>query len=255
MNDEIQILVVDDDPLLLDLMIETLNTIGYPAEGVLSGEKALSYLEQNEIQLLITDIKMPEMDGIELVQRVKEKYPKLPVIFISGAFTPAVLHKIGQDPFLAKPFRINQIEDLIRSAMTATETEKLSKEKEHILVVDDDDGFRFMLIENLKLSGYNVTGASNANKAIDLLMKGGIHTVVTDIKMPGMDGISLARYIGQQWPEIPVILVTAYINLDNSPELQYPGASGYLMKPFKIDSITELLEDVKNKPKPSKKPI
>lgn len=239
------ILVVDDDPLLLDLMVETLSTIGYRADGVLSGHEALEYLEDNNVQLLITDIKMPEMDGIELSQRVKKLYPKLPVIFISAAFTPAVLQRIEGEPFLAKPFRINQVEALIKNSMEPPPESDQTKPVESILVVDDDDGFRIMLMENLKISGYKVAGASDAAKAVERLKQGGISAVITDFKMPGMDGLSLSRYVRQQWPKLPVILMTAYINVNENPEVQFNDADGFLMKPFKIDSITGLLEMIK----------
>jgi two-component system sensor histidine kinase/response regulator len=245
MNDSLTILVVDDDPLLLDLMVETLNTIGYNAEGVLGGKEALEYLEDNDVQLLITDIKMPEMDGIELSQLVKKLYPKLPVIFISAAFTPAVLQRIEGEPFLAKPFRISQVEALIKNSMEPVSDTMQTKSANSILVVDDDDGFRIMLMENLKISGYNVCGASDAIKAVEQLKQGGISAVITDFKMPGMDGLSLSRYVRQQWPALPVILMTAYINVNENPEVQFNDADGFLMKPFKIDSITGLLEMIK----------
>ncbi|MEE9442017.1 MAG: response regulator [candidate division Zixibacteria bacterium] len=245
MNDSLAILVVDDDPLLLDLMVETLNTIGYRADGVLSGKEALEYLEDNDVQLLITDIKMPEMDGIELSQQIKNLYPRLPLIFISAAFTPAVLQRIEGEPFLTKPFRISQVEALIKNSLEPVSDTKSAKPADSILVVDDDDGFRIMLMENLRISGYKVCGVSDARKALERLKRGGINAVITDFKMPGMDGLSLSRYIRQQWPDLPVILVTAYINIDENPEVQFNDADGYLMKPFKIDSITGLLEMIK----------
>ncbi|MFH1701173.1 MAG: response regulator [Candidatus Zixiibacteriota bacterium] len=245
MNDSLMILVVDDDPLLLDLMIETLDTIGYRADGVLGGKEALEYLEDSDVQLLITDIKMPGMDGIELSQQVKKLYPRLPVIFISAAFSPEVLQRIEGDPFLAKPFRISQIEALIENSLKPESEVMSTKPVDSILVVDDDDGFRIMLMENLKISGYNVCGAADATKALERLKQGGINSVITDFKMPGMDGISLSRYIRQQWPEMPIILITAYINIDEDPDIRFNDADGYLMKPFKIDSITGLLEMIK----------
>lgn len=245
MENELNILVVDDDPYLLDLMIETLNTIGYAATGASGGKQALGLLAKRPFHLVITDIKMPEMNGLEFAEAVKREYPEIPVIFISGAFTPTILQKIEGQSFLAKPFRINQIEHLIEEVIARMPQDALADSPDRILVVDDDDSFRLMLMESLKLSGYAVTGAVDGNRAIETLQQGGVGAVITDVKMPGMDGITLARYIRKQWPALPVILITAYLNFDDESQLPARIADGYLMKPFKIESITSLLESLR----------
>ncbi|MCK5124723.1 MAG: response regulator [candidate division Zixibacteria bacterium] len=245
MDSKLKILVVDDDAYLLDLMIETLDTIGYDAKGASSGAEALDLIEKSRFQLVITDIKMPKMDGIEFARSVKSKHPDLPIIFISGAFTPSILRKIEGEPYIPKPFRISQMEKVIGEVTTASRNATGNSTGDTILVVDDDDSFRLMLIESLKVSGYKVTGVSNAASAIERTKKGDISAIVTDVRMPGMDGISLSKYIRLHWPELPVILVTAYLNFDESPEMKRLDADGFLMKPFKIESITSLLEKIK----------
>lgn len=247
MDSGLKVLVVDDDVYLLDLMIETLSTIGYKAEGASSGEQALNLLRQSDFHLIITDIKMPEMDGIEFARNVRREYPEIPVIFISGAFTPSVLRQIDGQPFLPKPFRISQIEKVIDTVVSVSSQQKEDRATESILVVDDDDSFRMMLIESLKISGYPVIGAADGTEAIEHLKRETVSAVITDVKMPGMDGISLSKYIHQQWPSIPVVLITAYLNFDDADEVRLYGADGYLMKPFRIESITSLLEKLKSK--------
>ncbi len=245
MDTGLKILVVDDDSYLLDLMIETLTTIGYEAVGAPGGAEALKIIRSSEISMVITDIKMPKMNGIEFAKSVRKEFPDLPIVFISGAFTPSVLRQIEGQPYIPKPFRINQIEKIIEDVTARLNSTEKAKPGDTILVVDDDDSFRLMLIESLKVSGYSVTGAGNGLSAIDRVKKGGISAVITDIKMPGMDGITLCKYIRKQWQTIPVVLITAYLNFDEAPDMDKQGADGYLMKPFKIESMTALLEDIK----------
>jgi YesN/AraC family two-component response regulator len=77
-------------------------------------------------------------------------------------------------------------------------------------------------------------------------MEGGsVGAVITDVKMPGMDGIALAGHIKEKWPGTPVILITGYIPADHEEPMKTDIADGFLMKPFKIESITELLEDLR----------
>jgi CheY-like chemotaxis protein len=245
MSSDMKILVVDDDLYLLDLLIETLKTIGYDAIGASNAHEALNLIERDEFRLVITDIKMPGMDGIEFTREVKKNRPDLPVIFITGVLGSSILHLTGAEGYLSKPFRIGQMEELIKSVMNRIPEEQPSPGRGHILVVDDDDTFRVMLMETLKLSGYAVKGAADGVEALALLEKGDINTVIADIKMPEMDGISLTRHIKGRWPDLPVIMITGYISARDEESESAQIADGFLMKPFKIESITDLLEDLK----------
>lgn len=249
-----KILVVDDDPLLLDLLLETLKTIGYDPVGASSGDEALSLLDRNSIDLVITDIKMPGMNGIELARRVRTINHDIPVIFITGVYDPDHLQKFEADGFLAKPFRINQIEQLIEQTMC----KKTDSDRDHptydILVVDDDDSFRLMLVEALKLFGYKPFGASGRADAMRLLRIHNFAVVVADIKLAHVerseesDGRELAREIKNNYPEIGIILITAYLQDDQK---QSNVVEAILLKPFKIEGLIDILERLSDKRKSS----
>jgi CheY-like chemotaxis protein len=244
MTDRVRILVVDDDPYLLDLLTETLKTIGYEACGASDASQALVLLDKTAVQLVITDIKMPGMNGIDLARRIRQEYPHLPVIFISGVFTSSILKTIDKEPYLPKPFRIGQLEELI-ARVVAKKTGAEAAATQTVLVVDDDESFRVMLTETLKISGYPVRSVTDGESAVQVLREGGIAAVIADIKMPGMDGIALARHVRQNYPGLPVILVTAYLSGAEQKE-GAQVADGFLMKPFRIESITALLEDLRD---------
>jgi len=251
MTEDVNILVVDDDRYLLDLLIETLKTIGYRTSGVTGAEEALRYLETTSVQLVITDIRMPGMDGVEFARRVKDRQPDLPVIFITGAFNSSILQKVDAQGYLSKPFRIGQIEELIREVLADPKTSEVLNAGDTVLVVDDDETFRLMLMETLRLSGYNPVGAADSDKALSVMEGGDVGAVITDVKMPGMDGIALAGHIKQKWPGTPVILITGYIPAEHEDPIRTDIADGFLMKPFKVESITELLESLRRQPPPS----
>jgi len=247
---DIKILVVDDDRYLLDLLLETLKTIGYDTIGASGAQEALALLETTPIDLVITDIRMPGMDGVEFARRVKNTRPDLPVIFITGVFSSSILQKVDAQGFLAKPFRIGQIEELIEEVMGRSNITDQSPPPDRVLVVDDDETFRLMLMETLKLCGYNVAGSADGRTAIAALEQGHISAVITDVKMPGMDGISLAKSIRDKWPEIPIVMITGYLPAEDLSLESAGVVDGFLMKPFKIESITELLESLKQRTPP-----
>lgn len=93
MNDSMKarILVVDDDPNLLELLVDTLATVGYRVTPASDGHKALDRLREQRFYLVISDIKMPGIDGISLMRKIRRRYPNLPVVFITGVLSPQMI--------------------------------------------------------------------------------------------------------------------------------------------------------------------
>lgn len=112
-----------------------------------------------------------------------------------------------------------------------------------VLLVDDDAGVRFALTEVLCDRGYRVIGASSGAEALASL--DGVDVVVTDLSMPGMDGLELLSRIAAQAPKLPVILLTAHGSENMGRIASRHGACGCLSKPFDIDEITRVIEQAR----------
>ncbi|MEA2030281.1 MAG: response regulator [candidate division Zixibacteria bacterium] len=241
---ENHILVVDDDNNLRELLIDTLDVIGYTADSAVDGIDALEKLKDTSYDLMISDIKMPEMDGLRLLQKTKRHYPNMPVIIITGFATPELMGRASPDGFLAKPFRISAIEQLIEEALAEQKIE-IRQQVKNVMVVDDDDMFRQMLSETLRLNDFIPTSVEGGKEALKELENGQVDTVITDIKMPEMDGITLLKRIKSKYPDLPVILITGFFIDDNtisgSDSVQ---ADGFLKKPFDSERIVQLLKDL-----------
>jgi len=109
----------------------------------------------------------------------------------------------------------------------------------NILIVDDDFSVRDVLLQKLKLDGYNCSGADCAENALDLVWESNPDVVITDIRMPGMDGIELLRRIKQFEEGIGVIIITAYADIDSVITALEAGANDYVIKPFfNLDEIS-----------------
>ena len=238
------ILVVDDDAHLLSLLVDTLTSIGYRVTGAPGGIEALEKLDSIKFDLMITDIKMPGIDGITLLKKVRRHYPKLPVLFITGVASDDIIGRASPDGFLAKPFRISHIEELIENTLT-NKTENFTKTIRKVMVVDDDNTFREMLSEALRYNEYSPFSVAGSELALEELKNGEIDAVITDIKMPGMDGISLMKKIKESYPDMPVILITAFYDQKYSQKKnEIEKADGFLEKPFKVETIIDLLNQL-----------
>lgn len=111
-----------------------------------------------------------------------------------------------------------------------------------ILIVDDEVRILILLQSLLKANGYETATAKDGNEALELIRKGGISLVITDLRMAPMDGLALITQAKTINPKLPVILLTAYASVETAIDAMKCGAFDYLTKPFKVD---EMLATVK----------
>ena len=117
-----KMLVVDDEPGIRELLLDILNFLGYQSIMAANGVEALETLTRNEVDLIISDIRMPQMSGIELLKAVKNQNLEIPFVLISGYKVNEVDKVFAEglaNGFLAKPFGIEQIKALIAKLLPA----------------------------------------------------------------------------------------------------------------------------------------
>ncbi|MBD3180587.1 MAG: response regulator [Candidatus Latescibacteria bacterium] len=113
---KLSVLVVDDEEIVCELASEMLNTMGHRAFLALSGARALEILGQEDIDLVVLDLVMPEMNGQELFRRIRKSYKELPVIISSGYSEDQVVRRLLRDgavSFLNKPYRLDDFSSVI----------------------------------------------------------------------------------------------------------------------------------------------
>ncbi len=113
--------------------------------------------------------------------------------------------------------------------------------KENIWVIDDDRSIRWVLERALKQANMNVTTFESAAGVMERLDKELPDAIVSDIRMPGIDGLELLSRINNHYPELPVIIMTAHSDLDSAVSAYQGGAFEYLPKPFDVDEATALV--------------
>jgi len=109
---------------------------------------------------------------------------------------------------------------------------------ETILIVDDEKNYLLVLSAVLEEEGYEVLTTASSLEALEILKASDVDLVLTDMKMPGMDGIELLEQIKNRDPELPVIMMTAHGTVDKAVEAMQKGAYSYILKPFDNERLT-----------------
>ena len=110
----------------------------------------------------------------------------------------------------------------------------------HIWIIDDDRSIRWVLEKALKQADMEVSSFESADGVLRALERGAPDAIISDIRMPGMDGLELMRQVRERKPELPVIIMTAHSDLDAAVAAYQGGAFEYLPKPFDVDEAVEL---------------
>lgn len=118
---------------------------------------------------------------------------------------------------------------------------------EKILVVDDEQSLREVLSIMLKRAGYAVTSAIDGEDAVELLQKEIYDLVITDLRMPKVDGLEVLRAVKSASPETVVLIITAFASADSAVEAMKQGAYDYLTKPFQVDEVQLIIRNALEK--------
>lgn len=117
-----RVLIVDDNPNMSALLSDMLDVFDFDSAQATGGSRALELLAGEKFSMVITDLRMPEMSGSQLLQTIKDKYPQLPVVVISGYSLAeeedSLLSELA-DEFINKPFRMDDIERVLQKFFRA----------------------------------------------------------------------------------------------------------------------------------------
>ena len=121
MTEQHSILVVDDELLIRDLLYDFFSGRGWHICVAESGEKALRILQEKKVDLVLTDLRMPEMDGLTLTGRLREDFPDLPVVIMTGypsvdSAVSALRSRVAD--YVTKPFNINELFKIVNSQVS-----------------------------------------------------------------------------------------------------------------------------------------
>ena len=128
----------------------------------------------------------------------------------------------------------------VTDAAPVRRTARQSEGRPKVLVVDDEASIRDLLSKTLALADYEVDVASDGQSALDRMRLSPYNLLITDLKMPGMDGMSMINEARRLDAELPIIIITGFSTEASAIEAVNTGVSGYLTKPFKVPKVLEV---------------
>jgi len=210
--DKPKILIVDDEANARAALAEILKQEGYGVETAADGFKALAKLVEFEPDLVVTDLKMPGMDGVELLRKVKELDAETPVVLMTafGAVETAVsAMREGAADYLTKPIDYKQLTRVLNKYRLRLSCDR--SQPGHALIAEDDLATRSIFQRMLMKEGWTVAAAENGRIALECMEQQKPDLILLDLMMPEMDGFQFITELRSRpdYCSIPVVVVTA----------------------------------------------
>lgn len=256
------ILVVEDDLIVQATAVDMLTALGYRVLKANDGQSALTVLQSGiPVDLLFTDVVMPgPLRSPELAKQAKQLLPNIEVLFTSGYTQNAIVHGGRLDAgveLISKPYRREDLarkirhifanaKPIIRSADSVVEQPVSTSSAGpfvplNILVVEDSASTQNALCEILNKLGHRTRGLNNAEKALQELQERRFDVLFTDIALPGMTGVELARQAFAAVPSMKIIISSGYGNIaQDDPNFE----AEFLPKPYTIQSLKQVLSKI-----------
>ena len=241
MSEKLKILVVDDNKEFCQNMADILELKDYEVVTAYDGFEALELVKQNGFGLVLMDVKMPVMNGVETFKKVKEVAPDTSVIMVTAyAVEDLIREALREGAFgsLKKPLDFDQLFGLI---------ERASPNGKLILVADDDENLCANMKDVLSNKGYRVSVAYDGNMAVEKARKNNFDIMLIDLKLPALNGLETYLSIRDFRPNVVAIMITGYSQEMSKLVQQALQENAYtcLEKPIDMDELLSLLGQIK----------
>lgn len=258
-----KMLVVDDDEMLCQTTVEALKDIGVAAEWTLSGEKAITLVEQHhkkedDYQIILLDWKLPGMNGIQVAREIRRSLGhNVPILLISAydwSEFEAEAREAGVDGFISKPLFKSTLYYGLQKYMGVEESAE-EQDKQHmdlsgrrILVAEDNDLNWEVLNELLSDAGMKLEWAENGQICVDMFAQsdqGYYDAILMDVRMPVMNGYEATTAIRAleraDAQAVPIIAMTADAFSEDVQKCLDCGMNAHTAKPINLEEVLFLL--------------
>lgn len=201
------VLVIDDDPMIRELLQNYISKLGYEVTVANGGDEGLQMAQRIKPDAITLDIMMPGMDGWMVLSALKNnpELSDIPVIILSMVEERNLGFSLGAAEYLNKPINRDQLYNTLSKYLTD------GNSNQWIMLVEDDDVTRSLLATLLRKAGWQVQSAENGKIALEQLDVIKPDLILTDLMMPEMDGFELIKKLKehQEWQHLPIVVLTA----------------------------------------------
>jgi DNA-binding NtrC family response regulator len=261
-----EILVMEDETSLAKGLRMILEKEGYHVDTASTGHSAMDALRKKGFDLLVADLRLPDMDGMDVIREVRDKRPDTKTIVITGypSVSSAVdAMRLGVADYLPKPFWDEDFKQAVEKALKGGKEVHLKQEPDiprapvivrpatrvadavkeempgraRVLLMEDEPSLAQGLKMVLSKQGYEVELAETGSRALRSLGTKEFDILVADLRLPDMDGMDVVRTVKETRPETQVIVITGYATVPSAVDSMKVGAMDYLSKPFTMDEF------------------
>ena len=240
-----KILIVDDEEIVCKQLKREIRKEGFKVEYRISPLSVLEDLKRAKrdgepYNLLFLNIRMPEMDGFELLEKIKKARLNLNVIIITGYGDEEKAIKairLGALDYLNKPISLKELHIAIFRVKQKIEREEKKSFKHCVLVVDDEEDLCDRIKHELNKEGYLTTVAYDGNKGLDYFKNNRVDIVIADLKMPEMSGLEMLEHCREITDNFISIIITGHGEQETSIKALRMGVFDYLKKPISLEEL------------------
>ena len=239
MGEKTRLLIVDDDSGMTETLADILSDMGHDVDMAGDGYRAIEMIETNAYDVVLMDVKMPGINGVETFKRVKHISPSTKFIMMTAYSLEDLLNEAleeGAYGIFYKPLDIDKVINLIEQAVRGV----------FVLVVDDDPNTCETLNDILDEKGFKVSIAHSGEEALKCARKKTLDIVFIDVKMPVLNGLETYLEIKDVNPTITAIMMTGYRQevAELVEEAAKNGAYTCLYKPFEMDKVVAIVDEI-----------
>ena len=262
----IRVLLADDDPVLLETVKDTLDSLGAQTDIAICGADALKMVSDGAYDVILLDCVMPDMNGIETARQIRAKIgDNVPILLISAydwSDLEADAKKAGVTGFIGKPLfpssLCNKLNEVLGNTNKSAEHEDENADIAgmRILVAEDNDINWEIISVMLDMHGVETERAENGKLAVERMArakKGEFNLIFMDIQMPvmnGLDATKAIRSLDDPWAsKIPIIAMTADAFSENVTECLKAGMNGHIAKPIDMKLVLKEIRRIKEEGK------
>ncbi|MGK5084627.1 response regulator [Bdellovibrionota bacterium FG-1] len=239
-NNGIQkVLLIEDDEMARGALNKILVKEGFQMLTAVDGQAGLDLFDQERPGIVITDLRMPKIDGMEVLRRIRLKSRDTQVIVITGHGDYDLAIKAlsaGATDYLKKPIDIGELLTAVGRCKEVLVGANPALKQPVVLVIEDDATARGYLEKAMVKEGWTVLVAADGQEGLDLFHREKVDIVLTDVKMPKKGGLDVLRDIkANSNNDCEVILMTGYGDETSAIEAMRNGAINYIRKPLDLD--------------------
>lgn len=252
----VKILVIDDDRMNCDLLQAVLTRHGYDVHTATSGLEGLNLFRQHNPRVTVLDLRMPEMDGLTVLKEIRAIDPHAPVIILGGGATEVQENQaraLRVTDFVRKGLSLDVLVEGVNRVVQQparkqgatggiAATGAVADTGETVLVVDDEQLVRDLLVQFLSLRGYRALGVKDGPEALSMVEQAPPDLILLDLMLAGMNGVEVLRRLRDKHFTGAIIIITGSYDEELLQDAWSLQPQEVISKPIDLEKLLAIIQ-------------